>query len=381
MVRNIVCFLMGVVAFSACSRNTVSELIEDSGTEKIVRISLCRQEPEIIMSRTADEQPEIKFAAVIFQDSNGNSLPVNDAPFLFLEGKDYVETVIPEGTSRVLAICNYEITTVAELAWNKLLELQNEVFDAYFQEILNLGGVSSVVNSAYKTWSGAKDVMSGVIDLDGNEVKKALVVPVKRVVSLNDFHIKFQPVVSGESFLLSNILLGSVPEYSNLFETPDNEDETMMNLNDMERKQNSVITDVAFEGSMEKGEYFLSVYLPENREGGIEDKDEYWPWIAHYPEPEKLFYKQMYKRKIAIDYKGSIDERLYEPTYLQINGIYTRVLNNGDKVKISLSYYIYLGADNYKDFNVKRNKHYIYNITIRKFDEIDSRIKVTGTRG
>lgn len=54
-------------------------------------------------------------------------------------------------------------------------------------------------------------------------------------------------------------------------------------------------------------------------------------------------------------------------THLHIRGY-----SNGAKV----DYYIYLGANNTNDFNLKRNHHYIVNTTILGVDDIDNRVSV-----
>lgn len=54
-------------------------------------------------------------------------------------------------------------------------------------------------------------------------------------------------------------------------------------------------------------------------------------------------------------------------THLHIRGY-----SNGAKV----DYYIYLGANNTNDFNLKRNHHYIINTTILGVDDIDNRVSV-----
>ena len=67
-------------------------------------------------------------------------------------------------------------------------------------------------------------------------------------------------------------------------------------------------------------------------------------------------------------------------TYLTIRGIYTRkVMGNDDPVDVT--YHVYLGSDNYKDFNVCRNHLYNYQITIMAVDKTDTRVDATPIGG
>ena len=61
-------------------------------------------------------------------------------------------------------------------------------------------------------------------------------------------------------------------------------------------------------------------------------------------------------------------------TYLMIRGVYTKKNPVGGEDPSNVTYYIYLGSDNYKDFNVCRNHVYNYRIRIFDADKTDTRV-------
>ena len=57
-----------------------------------------------------------------------------------------------------------------------------------------------------------------------------------------------------------------------------------------------------------------------------------------------------------------------------IEGVYQRVNAVEEYEASKVRYYVYLGKDNYADFNVKRNHNYIYDIRIYTEDQYDTRV-------
>lgn len=107
--------------------------------------------------------------------------------------------------------------------------------------------------------------------------------------------------------------------------------------------------------------------------GGTDDK--------HY-EGKDLFmmYRQINKRMLAHYFdrtnQGYTDTHIGFPgaSYLVIEGVYQRVNAVGKYEASKVRYYVYLGKDNYADFNVKRNHNYIYDIKIYTEDKYDTRV-------
>lgn len=68
-------------------------------------------------------------------------------------------------------------------------------------------------------------------------------------------------------------------------------------------------------------------------------------------------------------------------TYLVIRGVYTKKNALGGDNPIDATYYVYLGSDNYKDFNVCRNHVYTYQIRIFDADKSDTRVEANPIGG
>lgn len=67
---------------------------------------------------------------------------------------------------------------------------------------------------------------------------------------------------------------------------------------------------------------------------------------------------------VPSDYKG-----FPNASYLAIKGVYTDETGASE-----VTYYVYLGSDNFADFNVKRNHHYYYKVRIYAADRYDTRV-------
>lgn len=360
--------ILALLLFVGCNKNEFSEPDEKGNEEETrkITISIIPEEPEVVMTRSSRSSFD-KIAILYAWNNWFTGVTLLDD----INSSVEIDADWWKDSNKIYVYCYWE----SEIwPWTSF-KYEDDLSD-FFNDKGLFSGQKILPNGT--KWDVYKDVMTGQIEIDPDNPPTVLKIPVKRVLSLHDFNIAFIPAVEGEKFELKSAKICSVPGNTNLFESKDYNDETNKNKNDYtpssETEQNFFI-----EGDLDitkdetnTSKWTISTYLPENRMGGFKDEDSNWPWIAHYPDVEKQFYKQMYKRQLAINKSG------FNPTYLLINGTYKRKLNNGELFDFNLNYYIYLGADNYKDFNVKRNKYYIYNITIRKFDEIDSRVEVVG---
>ena len=159
--------------------------------------------------------------------------------------------------------------------------------------------------------------------------------------------------------------------------------------------------------------YSASFMMFENRQGRVYDDVSNWENLKELQgkEPDKAaqygysdmyrFYQQIHKRGLAgmyDDKKGpsakdanevfkrntgvNADKYKVNPeetgfryaTYLKIRGVYTKKNALGGDNPIDVTYYVYLGSDNYKDFNVCRNHIYTYTIRIYDADKSDTRV-------
>ena len=108
-------------------------------------------------------------------------------------------------------------------------------------------------------------------------------------------------------------------------------------------------------------------YLPERYLAPSKSIDEVLPAeLKSAPTEEKEKYQQRYKNKL-VDGKAA--------TYVTITGKYT----DHQEDTYDVSYNIYLGGNNYDDFNIVRNTHYDNSVTIRGISASDD--QATNTNG
>lgn len=154
--------------------------------------------------------------------------------------------------------------------------------------------------------------------------------------------------------------------------------------------------------------YTSSFKMFENRQGRVYDNEANWENLKgligkEQEEAQKYgyedlyrFYQQVNKRGLAGTNRNEQDalkifkrndeynEGKYKvnpnedgfryATYLKISGIYTKKNQIGGEDPIDVTYYVYLGSDNYKDFNICRNHVYHYRIRILDADKTDTRV-------
>lgn len=117
--------------------------------------------------------------------------------------------------------------------------------------------------------------------------------------------------------------------------------------------------------------------------------------FSHYND---LFeqYRQIKKREMALTFDRTIapntdeysdasekDKGFPYASYMVIRGVYTKADGVGGGVTnaAEVMYFVYLGADNYRDFNIRRNHQYIYRVSIQSRDEFDTRVIQSGIDG
>lgn len=211
----------------------------------------------------------------------------------------------------------------------------------------------------------------------------------------------------GGDFKVSAAYLCQVPKGSYLLERSD--DNTL----------NSQQGDFVYQSdpAVMRGNYFESVRLPlreesdgsltasfdmfENRRGGMDNTNvNNWPELLEMKDHELYEgYKQIYKRKRAMDYPSHIgkieinktdqndvlfqkpevkESQFYNASYLRIDGIYKKKEGG---LTYNTSYYIYLGHNAVSDYNLRRNHWYDNEIIIRSFDNFDHRVRGEGLNG
>ena len=105
----------------------------------------------------------------------------------------------------------------------------------------------------------------------------------------------------------------------------------------------------------------------ENRRGTMattnEGKSINWPDLSG--EDNMTEYAQLFKKQLAKNAGFTY------ATYMAIKGVY-RMAGGTD---YETTYYVYLGNDNYSDYNVNRNTKYDLTVTIRTVEQADTRVE------
>ena len=370
--------LLSILAFSACEDDFETGILSEGLTEGMITIRLEQEKGDDIMTRAdAGEDSAIENVLLLLFDADGKL--TNKAYQELIEDNNSVSIYMTAVDGQTLyAFCN--VPEDADV-------LEASVEDDY--TLTQLQGEDITIKDPEGAYTG-KYVMSGdtLIELENSMLKKEYTVKVKRLAAKLDFNIQFAPTNAGDNFLIHGVFMHNIPMGSKLLEaphflddsvTPDTlnvcvEDYTYASAegdrkNKYYNKGDSLRID--YTESMEG--YQASFQMFENRQGGLEDKEEYWSRLiglkdvtegaAPYPDLYRK-YQQIEKRGLAIQYKFNY------ATYLSIHGVYQKASG----AAYNVIYYVYLGKDNYKDFNICRNNHYIYQIRIYDVDKTDTRV-------
>lgn len=278
---------------------------------------------------------------------------------------------LPEGMSSLYAVCNYEADEAGTLIEN----VTN--LEALKKEALTIRSV----DEAYK----------GVYLMEGStsELTGTITIPVKRVVSRHTFTVTFAPEKEGDQFKLSSMSLFNVPCKSYLIRREDDAenkdaataDDDYLGGDPYPMNNGTAGTPIELDVQNNAADsYTATAHLFENRRGAVSQDDvDAALSITSYPDEEKQRIRQLFKRDLANGsgaYQGKDVGSFPHATCLLIQGLYEDnndpAFENGKAYEVS--YYVYLGHDNFGDFNVRRNYDYRYDISIRACDEIDTRV-------
>ena len=381
----ITCCLLG----SGCESDCDWEGPDGDFSEGRVSIRLQVSDASVIETRAGDDVSEEAIENVtllVYKKTETADVPAswtlqdkayqqlidnNDAVSLYLTADE----VYPQ---RIYAICNLADTSV--VAWDKV---QTEA-DLQTQNIK--------IEKPDGAYTG-KYVMCGFCDIkNGATLSKEYAIPVKRLAAKFDFDIFFQPTDPGDKFIVSELSMHNIPMGSRLLEDLNGDQDTLhfcandYGYDNVNGKHDNALyypsTPVAVDTQSSIGaDYSASFRMFENRQGGVEDKPDNWPDLAGLigntdGVPEGYadlyqYYQQIYKGTKKD--KGHATSRPFA-SYLKIKGIYTKAGGGAYEVVYS----IYLGKDNYKDYNVLRNHHYVYRIRIYNIEDLDTRVSSRG---
>lgn len=278
------------------------------------------------------------------------------------------------------AICNYPDTA----------ELKN------IRNLEELKALSTTITRKDGAYTG-RYILEGMVDITPSgtpeQIASTYTIRVQRIAAAFSFNIRFDPTHEDDKFEISGVYIHNIPKGSYLLNRNEAETDTLKlctgdyvyAATDEDRKQryfwgDSLRLDLtAYTDDRKRTGYKASFMQFENRQGGVDDASGAWESLAGLKGQTVNgmdayeYYRQIYKRDIA---EGKIEatKAFTAPyaSYLTIHGIYRVATGTPFKVV----YYLYLGADNYKDFNVRRNYSYNHEVVIRSKEEIqDSRQK------
>lgn len=386
-----------------------------------VCIELTRSSATQVVSR-AENQPETveNVAVFVFRQDGTKS---NGFTMSSTENIKYIDVYLnvkqnaqsKENDASIYVVANYPNP-------DALINEVNTLVDLKKREL--------TIETAEGAYPG-KYVMTGFVTVDELKQQPKRHITISRLAAHLTFNISVNTnpnptnsdgtphdlVGDGGEFKLSAVYLCQVPKGSYLYErTEGNEIDEVGNI------LNSKNNDWAYKANAEemRKNYFSPIRLAvreeadgsiraeydmfENRRGRINENltdaegnlVECWPELIALKEHDLYTsFKQMYKRTRAMDYPEHIgkisikhntknealealtevkEAQFYNATYLRIDGIYKEA--NGRSFETS--YYVYLGSDNHKDYNVKRNYWYTHNIVIRSYDSYDHRVYGNG---
>lgn len=374
--------LTACLILSACKDDTMGE----SGTFKEGTVTLQfavqgSQEVETRADGESDGDSRLDNALVFAFDANGNCVAKQ---WTYLDGSNTMSMYLSSSVQTLCAVCNL---LDPESVMNKVSKRAD--LDAQAVTI-------SEADGAYK----GKYVMSGKLDISASS-GDSYTIDLTRLAAQFNVTVKFVPGVASDEFMLSEISLHNIPRGSWLFD---------------QGSENTLIegrteTDFATKDGGQKGDYVYSetpaimqtrffeeeildwedkVYTEgetnepnekyavettfnifENRRGTLdkdatttingETKSINWPDLTG--EENIKEYAQLFKKQLALNAGFTY------ATYMAIKGVYR------GSTDYETTYYVYLGNDNYSDYNVNRNTKYDLTVTIRTVEQADTRVE------
>lgn len=322
--------------------------------------------PVVVTRAGEDRDTRIENVVIFVFDTDGNLLNTPVVQSAELTDNTAVGNVcykireyLPSKKASLYAVCNYD--QVADLIENVQSKTDLEEY------VLEISSVEGGFKGAY-VMEGATTNFSGTV----------VTVPVTRVASRQEFTINFSPLTDGETFKLSSVAILNVPRKSNLLK-----DETYAyDVNNTlswtgdavyssseTMAKNYIDSTVVEVETVAENQYSLTLNLFENRRGGQTQEIVDTELGINDSRPEV---RQLYKKDLA---EGKLINDVSYPyaSCLVIEGVYQTA-----SVAYHARYYVYLGHNNFGDFNVLRNYRYKYTITIQACDKMDTRVEADG---
>lgn len=320
-----------------------------------VRLVLTPSEVSVIETRNgvAEADSRIDHVIVYVFDDMGVKLMQfqQDLAHPDREVRPLLPNVSEGKTLKIHAVCNYP------QLWHTAMEQEAD-----------LNKVMLTIDQPDGAFNGAM-VMHGETTLSkadiDNKVKENRI-EVTRIAARLELDLSFQPENPTDEFYLSNIRLCNIPNRSYLKMRPQANGDTIHRAvgdavftEDQQLQPTYYFKDQLLSYTTDNsGHSHVTTYLYENRWGCEKDDSRYENKFANN--------KDMWQTL-----KGEAAQERPYSSYLLIEGYY-----KSGKITAQASYRIYLGTDNYKDFNVYRNSLYKVTGTIRTCNRLDTRVSI-----
>lgn len=394
------CLVIGcltLLALASCRDEWDNADLPGSGT---YTIELQKPAPSVVISRAgagSEAEETVENVAVFVFDAAENL--TNGFVEHSADNIRYIDVYLTDSDVSIYAVCNLPSP-------EKLLEnVKNP------DPLNGKTNLQTLLESTH-TISNPEGAHPGYYVMSGKttvaEVKGGnLAVPIYRLAAHLDFTISVDTNVEtggdGGDFKMTGVYLCNMPMGSFIFDRANNnfgeagcDDDYICGDNlSPDEKRARCFASAKLDIKEENGVMAASYDMFENRRGAVPDRSDSWPELSGLENDEKyVFYKQLFKRVRAMDFPNHVNQipidkrtsndkldkmpqvkesRFYNASYLRIDGVYSI----SDVESYETSYYVYLGEDNYRDFNVRRNHQYTHDIVIRGYEHYDHR--VTGT--
>lgn len=432
-VRGILYILFMVCLMAGCQDDFEEGFSGEGGmTEGMVTFRFgVENAAEIYTRSNATAEEAIENVLLVVMDAS-NTVTKN-AYFESLSGGNSVRMYLSGDDATVYAFCNLPVEQTEYDDDGKPIEGEGGVKSKLLDEtntttLQDMQAIALTIETEDGANASSGFVMSGSAPLKENgDFQETYTIEVARLAAKLEFKVYFMPDEETDEFAITGMFMYNIPKGSYLlghgYEQVAN-DEQELNagddytaggyFNDDDTKAGYRIDYEPQTDDSRKEYNYATFYQFENRRGAVYDDyngstggnnwtgsrdwtldDGITTWNdlsslrgvtggtddKHYNGKDLfMMYRQINKRMLAHYFER--DQQNYSDThigfpgasYLVIEGVYQRVNAVGEYEASKVRYYVYLGKDNYADFNVKRNHNYIYDIKIYTEDKYDTRV-------
>lgn len=345
-----------VLLFLAACTDDNTPFAEVEPNSQGVRLLLAPQEMPLVAVRSGDLESRadsrIDHVIIYAFDPSGNLLQKYQQD---LEHPDReVRPLLPKETSlKIHAVCNYP------QLWDENVENESALENKMI-----------TIEHADATFNGAMVMHGDVVLEEGDLTEKNNVnkISVTRIAARVTLDLSFNPEIPSDEFYLTSIRLCNIPNRSWLKLRPqvNNDtipravgDATYTEKTDDTQQKNFYFTETLLPHTTDdQGHSHVEAYLFENRWGCEPNDDRYTKKFAD-------------NKDVWETLKGEAAKERPYSSYLKVEGYY----KSGSRTAHA-AYRIYLGANNYKDFNVYRNCYYEIKGIIRSCNRLDTRVEM-----